>query len=294
MKFKDAMSSRMAKIAFVALCIIVVKFRHVIADHNAWFKQNLQLSDVKAALNDYVGEIDATNQDGMTGLMYSANLGYVEIVKEFMKKGASLDMKAKNDKESQAFPGMKSNERIYGNTALHFAVLNSDDPNCFQCAEFLIHGVIEGNKLVSRKADLFERNEAKYTPLHMAEASIENPDRRFKMIKTLMDAVGNKEVQEGYLNSQNNEGNTILHIAAQKNDMILIGKLVNEYGRLLKLDIKNNKSKTPDILARETGFGYCAYRLGELLKKFNDKSISDDDYRKINFNEIYVPSSTVS
>lgn len=293
MKFRKMISSRMAKITFVALCVLVVKFRHVIADHNAWFKQNIQLQDVKAALNDYGDEIDVTNKEGMTGLMYATNLGYQSIADEFIKRGASLDIKAKNDKESHA-PGMKVDERIYGDTALHFAILNSDDNNSFAIAKDLVNGVKENGKLVSRKANLFITNEAGYTPLHMVEGSVENPDRRFQEVEMLMSAVGNQEVQEGYLNAQNNEGNTILHIMAQKNDMLLIAKIVNKYGRMLKLNITNKAGKTPSVLARESGYGYCAYRLDELLKKYNDKSISDDDYKKINFNEIYVPSSTAS
>lgn len=258
--------------------IMMIKFRHVIADA-AWFRQNVSAQDVAAALNDHPEMIDEVNKDGLTGLMYAVNAGYKDVAEVFMERGAALDMLAKNEAQ-------KDNERMYRNTALHFAVLNSDDQKNYDLAKALISGVESNGKKLNQKANIFIQNGHGFTPVHTAEASIENPERRFGMIVMLMEAAGNQEVQDGLLNAQNNSGNTILHIMAQKNDMGLIEKLINKYGRMLKFDIKNKKGQTAAMLAKDSGYGYCAARLQKMQEYYNDRLITEDKYKEIKFSEI--------
>lgn len=308
-----------------------------------WFQQNLKPSDVEAMINLNPSRIDETyqgtyagdNNDGLTGLMYEIKAGYPDNARVFIARGASIDMHAKNTVEMRAGPSATReeslNERYYKATALHIALMNANDDTNYQLAKDLITGIkrTESNgDVVVVKANVQEKNGFGFTPLHTAVASIETDDattntspdtdlsnpnlinnnarnRRVVFIKLIMDAAGNKDAQEGLLNAQDNEGNTMLHILAQRNALNTIEWVISTYGRMLKLDIRNKPSAANNVgkeqypngmlpadLARESGYGAaCAGRLDVELKRYKDTSISEEDYKNNpKFNDIPVPT----
>ena len=339
--------SKAAKMMFVALCVIAIKFRNASTDqvtnNPPWFQQNLKANEVDAMINANASRIDETykgayvgdNNDGLTGLMYEIKAGYPDNARVFILRGASLDMHAKNAVEMRAGPTPTReeslNERYYRATALHMALMNANDDTNYVIAKDLILGLTrtESNgDTVIAKASVQERDGFGFTPLHTVVVSIETDDattnmypnstagqtnligdttrnRRIEFIKLLMDAVGNKTSQEGFLNAQDDEGNTILHILAQRNALNTIEWLISTYGRMLKLDIRNKplfvndvgkdqypNGMTPAELARDSGYGAaCAGRLDVELERYNNKSISEEDYKNHpKFNDIPVPA----
>jgi ankyrin repeat protein len=306
MNSRQFMTSRNMKLALVLLCVGALKFRHTLTMIGAtgapWFQQNLTFEAVRNALNNTPERIDVINEaDGKTGLMYAVDLGYREIAQEFIKRGASLNMNAKNGEKAD------DNERISGNTALHFAVLNADDrkkngANPLDLINDLIKGVKKDDGTMSKVADVWVTNNFGFTPLHTAAASIESPELRMEVIDALVGAAGkNRWEQEGYLNMQNKAGMTILHILAQTNRQETIRDIIKKYGTELKFDIKDYKTdheaaQTAAELAKASGNGTAtATRLEVMQQKYldamqkeNDESLkpedrakAEEDYKKI-------------
>ena len=77
-----------------------------------------------------------------------------------------------------------------------------------------------------------------------------------------------------YINAQNKEGDTPLHIALtnKHNDMVMT--LINTNG--IKVNIKNNSGKTPlDLvlpLLQNTSLGQCATEINKLKEKLKTKT----------------------
>lgn len=331
MNMREFSRSRIVKVMVVALCVIAIKFRDIssesVVNNAPWFKQNLTAREVDAMLYNnasridetYKGEFTGDNNDGLTGLMYHIKAGYPENARAFIRKGASLDMTAKNNKEMRAAASATRdeslNERYYRATALHMALMNANDDTNYQLAKDMILGIKRDDDTIA-KANVQLKNGFGFTPLHTVVASIETDDyvnttditrnRRVEFIKLIMDAAGNKTSQEGLLNAQNEQGNTMLHILAQRNALNTIEWLISNYGRMLKLDIRNNpvaannvgkdqypQGMTPADIAYVSGYGAaCAGRLWTQMKRYDDKSISEDDYKNNpKFNDIQVSPS---
>jgi len=323
MSMRKIFKSRAVKILVVVLCVGAIKFRGVFTapvaagEYAPWFQQNLKPDDIEGMLNKNPARIDEVNQEGFTGLMFAIRDGYPDNARVFIKKGAMLDSTAKNDfimrDPASRTREENENERYYRTTALHMALMNANDDTNYVIAKDLILGIKRNDGTIA-KANVQVKNGVGFTPLHTVVASIETDDyntqdplrnRRIEFIKLLMDAVGNKEAQEGYLNAQDNDGNTILHILAQRNALNTIEWLISTYGRMLKLDIRNKPTAannvgkiqypngmTPAELARESGYGAaCAGRLDVELKRYNDKSISEENYKNNpKFNDIVPPT----
>jgi hypothetical protein len=331
MNMRQFSHSRTAKIMFVTLCAIAIKFRNVFTEpviNNApWFQQNLKPSDVDAMINSNTARIDETykgtyagdNNDGLTGLMYEIKAGYPDNARVFIHRGASIDMHAKNAKEmldqASATREKSENERYFQATALHIALMNANDDTAYQLAKDMITGIKRDDGTIA-KASVQEKNGIGFTTLHTVVASIETDDyintqdptrnRRVEFIKLIMDSAGNKSAQEGLLNAQNDEGNTMLHILAQRNALNTIEWLISTYGRMLKLDLRNKPTgvnnvgknqypngMTPAELSRDSGYGAaCAGRLDAEVKRYNNSSISEDDYKNHpKFNDIQFEAS---
>lgn len=331
MDVKKFSQSKAVKVMVVILCLIAIKFRDVatetVISNAPWFRQNLTSREVEAMLTSNPSRIDETykgtyagdNNDGLTGLMYHIKAGYPDNARAFILKGASLDMTAKNSKEmlsqSSATREESLNERYYRSTALHMALMNANDDTNYKLAKDMILGIKRDDGTIA-KANVQLRNGLGFTPLHTVVSSIETDDyinttditrnRRVEFIKLIMDAAGNQTDQASILNAQNKEGNTMLHILAQRNALNTIEWLISNYGRMLKLDLRNNPVKannvgknqypngmTPADMAYVSGYGAaCAGRLWTEMKRYNDKSISEEDYKNNpKFNDIQVSPS---
>ncbi len=280
-------SSRGKKILFAIVSFSIIGFGYVFGD-KVWLKQGYSLDQLKAAINEDPLSVDITEasgdniaQEGNTGLMICAQFGYVDQAKEFMRRKASLDIRSKGQK-------MRDDELAYGNTALHYAIANGNDLNCREIAKLFMTGLVEGGKLVSERATVTIPNGKGYTPYHLLVSRPNVLSQRFELMKVMMQAAGNKYVQMGLINAQNDEGNTALHISAQTNDMGWIAMIIKEYGSMIKFDIKNKKG----MLAEDEvpGFGGdLKRRLGvmrekaEAMRKGGDAVMTEEQFKNLNF-----------
>lgn len=269
------------KVMLIALSISLVGGQYLLG--KIWFDPVADPRRVEDELEDDQISVDTVNNKGVTGLMFCAEEGFPKRAKILIDHKASLDMRAKNESD-------KNNERRYKNTALHFAVLNGDDKGSYEVAELLIKS----------GADVTAQNGQGFTVLHLI-MEIDNMKQRQDLTKELVKASGNKEVQTGYLNTQNKNGETILHLAAEMNRIDWVAWLIEEYGKMLRFNIRNNKGEYPEDQGRspqdakgqlpeDKAFGHGGV-LRDQLKKARElyDTLSDEEFKKLPKNNYQAP-----
>jgi ankyrin repeat protein len=165
--------------------------------------------------------LDVRNDFGLTGLMFSAINGELELAKALVQQGASLNL-------------IDSKEK---NTALHFAI-NSMRSSISQQV---------GTYLIDMYANTRLKNKYGQTPLHLTISTDVDGDW-VAMVERL--------IKNGAdINAQTNQGDTILHLAVNMKKISWAKNLLERYGGLLNLNIKNAKGWTPYQYAIELGYG---------------------------------------
>lgn len=139
----------------------------------------------------------------------------------------------------------KTNDE-YANTALHFAVLCEDHTTM--------------RLLLAKKASLSIANSDGDLPLHLVANA--QPDNRVNLTTILLES---KEGQ-AVINTQNNAGDTVLHLAVQTNDATWLRFLLEKFGPILDLKIKNRSLETPLELANKFSRSPLATMLAEYKK----------------------------
>lgn len=170
-------------------------------------------------------------ENGFTKLMYAAQRNDVSGAQDQVRNGADLDLQS-----TALSPNYKQPDgitpKIDGSTALHMACAALDNP----VAEQIIR------LLVSAGANVRIKNQAHgETPLHNAARFITILDDRFLPIIELL-------VKNGAdINAQNEDGNTILHYAADKTRHDWLEALLGgRFGALVDRSIKNSKGMTAE------------------------------------------------
>jgi ankyrin repeat protein len=255
------------KVLLVLVSFSVLISLYVLSD-KPWFTSLATPNQIEAELKrdpKSVDVMDTAPNEGLTGLMYAAKFGNLDRAKLFVQYGASLNIQAKNENQKGS-NGEKGNEREYHDSALQFAILNGNDAGSFAIAKLLIE----------KGADVMVRNGMGYTCLHILYNIANDLPKRMELMKLLMAKVGNELAQIAYLNTQNNEGNTIIHIGAQVNELDWIDLLDKTYGKMIKYDIRNNdkkdnrwpKGQLPEDLAIACGNDNMSYKLKALREKY--------------------------
>lgn len=276
MKLRDFLvistGMKIMMLTVVILSVVVTRYS-VSSNGKIWFSQIANERQVEEALKNDPLNVDIINdvKEGITGLMLSAKVGRPDLAKLFIQFKADLNMQAKNEDK-------KDDERAYKNTALHYAVLNSNDDRSFEVAKLLIKS----------GADVTAKNGKGYTPLHLIYGINNNIPRRMELMKLLVEAAGNKLGQIAYINAQNNEGSTMLFLAAQMNELKWVAALIKEFGKEVKFDIPNYDKRTnpkgmlPEDIAATLGFGGV---MAKRLKKAHEKydKLSDEEFKKLDF-----------
>jgi len=147
---------------------------------------------------------------GSTPLMIAAMRGDLEDAKYLLRLAAKVNLKAK----------------VSGDTALHFAIENGN----IKMAQLL---------LADPKTDVNAKNNEGNTPLHEV-VKIADPKEREILAGDLIKRGAN-------ISDKNNKGDTILHLAVEKNMLGLVKFLKDRIGSL----VKNKAGKTPADLARD-------------------------------------------
>lgn len=167
---------------------------------------------------------DQRNDLGLTGLMYAAINGQLDLAKALFKYGATLNLGS--TKENQ--------------TALHFATNNMRSLGSQNIGYYLI----------SVFADTMVRNMFGQIPLHLV-ISTDTIEDRTRMVEDLLKNGSN-------MNAQTNQGDTLLHLAVNLKNDAWVETLLEKWSSIINLSIKNKKGLTPRQYAKQLGYGYLA------------------------------------
>ncbi len=164
--------------------------------------------------------LDVRNGLGLTGLMFSAINGELDLARALVQQGASPNLVDPKEK----------------NTALHFAINNMRSKTSQRV----------GTYLIDMYANTRIKNKYGQTPLHLT-ISTDVDSQWIAMVERL--------IKNGAdINAQTNQGDTILHLAVNMKKIAWTKNLLGRYGGLLNLTIKNGKGWTPYQYAIELGF----------------------------------------
>lgn len=183
---------------------------------NTTLSRAAQQRAVKQTIN-----LDKRNQFGLTGLMFSAINGELDLARALWQQGARLNLVDPKEK----------------NTALHFATNNMRS----QVSQNV------GTYLIDVYANTRMKNKYGQTPLHLTISTDVDSDW-IAMVERL--------IKNGAdINAQTNQGDTIMHLAVNMKKIIWAKTLLERYGALLNLNLKNAQGWTPYQYALNLGYG---------------------------------------
>ncbi len=205
------------------VCIHVLKAQ-------IWFKPQASLSEIKEELEKTGGaNIDARNSLGQTGLMQAINYGRfgefgsydreTDLVELLIKYGA--DVNALSEKSP------REEDHSYNNTPLHYVSIQT---NFRQTAPLIDYLIDEG-------AEVNVKNNLGETPL-MWTANLALLDDNRSVTRAFIADLAD-------VNLQNNRGDTYLHILINDKDYTWVQELIDKFGSMFDLSIKNNEGWTP-------------------------------------------------
>jgi len=218
-----------AKVFVLLLCLSMIGASLLVGQ--IWFKEEkvVSFNDIQDELRRSSKSVDlnARNKSGDTGVMAAVKDGDVRLVELLLRYGADPNL-IHPDGET---------------TALHFAIYNGDHQDSWKTEEGE-RGFIQ--LLVDYGADPRIADEEKRTPLHLVQ-EIDDRSVRLAVAEFLVETVvklgGSKKE---YVNAQNEDGNTIMHLATSGNDAPWIAKLTKaSFFCDIDITIKNEDEETP-------------------------------------------------
>lgn len=177
--------------------------------------------DVQRRAVQLAANVDQRNAQGLTGLMFAAINGELDLAQALVQQGASLNLVDQKEK----------------NSALHFAMNNMRSA--------VSRNV--GNYLIDMYANSRIKNKYGQTPLHLT-ISTDSDSEWIAMVARLI-------TNGADINAQTNQGDTLLHLAVNMKKIAWAKSLLERYGALINLAIKNDKGLTPYEYAQKLGFG---------------------------------------
>lgn len=234
------------KVIYILICTLLIAFSFKSSEVLAraeplWFDPQINIDDLKKILTDTKGAgIDSRNSFGQTGLMYAINTGSFGnfgrfvggtdtkpgLVETLINYGADVNAKSEQSPREE--------DHSFSNTPLHYANIIVNPRDAVPLIDYLIRA----------GADVNAQNNLKETPLMWAsQASLpENLQSIFKeMISNLAD-----------VNMQNNIGNTYLHLLIRNKDILGVQYMMEHFGSMFDLNLKNREGWTPLEYAKNT------------------------------------------
>lgn len=170
--------------------------------------------------------------NGLTGLMIAVIRGNADVVKTVPLGDSVLN-------EKTIEQGQDKQDK-YEYTALHLAILH-------QRPEMV-------TLLMERGADPDVKDVRGNAPLHLIY-KLGSFDERKKVIQALMNSEQKSSTaRHANLNIQDTNGNTLLHLAVERKDQVLIQFLLATYPAQLNIKVQNGKGDTPGQRAKALGY----------------------------------------
>ncbi len=205
------------RLGILLLCFTLFYMHSILGQRyfNRALSGNAQRRAVQEASN-----LDVRNRFGLTGLMFAAIYGQLDLARALVQQGASLNLQGTKER----------------NTALHLAMNNMRSQISMDVGTYLID--VYANTRI--------KNKYGQTPLHLT-ISTDVDSNWIAMVDRL--------IKNGSdINAQTNQGDTILHLAVNMKKTVWAQTLLSRYGALLNLNIKNKHGWTPYEYALELGF----------------------------------------
>lgn len=205
------------RLGIILLCVTLFYAQRVFGQ--SYFNPSLSVSVQRQAVKE-APNLDVRNSLGLTGLMFAALNGELELAQALVQQGASLNLVDPKEK----------------NTALHFAMNNMRSPVTRHVGMYLI----------DMYANTRMYNKYGQTPLHLTISTDVDGD----WIATV-----DRLIKNGAdINAQTNQGDTILHLAVNLKKIAWTKTLLERYSNLIDLNIKNEKGWTPYQYAINLGY----------------------------------------
>ncbi len=207
MKFRHLIISLGYRLMIISLCFSIVGIHYVVAA--GLFRRNATVETIETSIQE--GNVDARNEDGVTGLMFAADQGMVDRAKAYLNSGANI-----NAKSTQYFM-----------TPLLFAIYSADSDSNFEIVDLLL----DAHADVRARGEIPMRQKIKDAqPWHYL-INVQG-EKAYK-------AIGKSLVNAGAdVNAQTNNGYTLLHLAVEANDVARLQFTFAQFGSLIDLDKK--------------------------------------------------------
>ncbi|MEX0849751.1 MAG: ankyrin repeat domain-containing protein [Candidatus Dependentiae bacterium] len=234
-----------AKFAILAICLSLLCVQLLTAgdytqDEPIWFTPEANLETIKKLLADTNGaDVDQRNSLGQTGLMYAINIGrfgdfgrYDQssdrsgLVETLIYYGADVNARSKTSPRQE--------DHTFDNTPLHFAAIIVNPRNSVDMIDYLV----DAGAYINAKNNLGE------TPL-MWSLQANQLETLTPIFKTFIADLAD-------VNIQNNIGNTYLHLVIREKDAGWIQYLMQNFGSMFDLTLKNKEGWTPLEYAKNT------------------------------------------
>ncbi len=229
------------KFIALSLCLSMIGVSLVIGQ--IWFSPTASLDDIRSEVSDgkdqygKVLDLNATDTFGNTGVMRAVQIGDVKLLSLLIDNGADVNIRNLKDDDQ---------------TALHFAMYNGDSQKSFEYdGEDGFIKILLKNGADPRITDKNNR-----TPLHLIQ-EVNDHKKRLDVSVALIRQVGElvaKKIKDtaeqnaaivDFINAQNRDGDTILHLASSGNDTPWI-RVLQEAPFFCDIDfnIKDKEQKT--------------------------------------------------
>lgn len=227
------------KVGLLVVCFSLLCAQFLIG--KLWFNLSARKSAVKAAIQPGLN-VDVRNELGLTGLMLAGNIGDVGLARALIAGGAALNLKA---------------DKIYGDTALHYAGWVADVPTNREIFDLLLKNGANA-RVPNNNGD---------TPLHYL-LFVQDLSTRLQMFRVLI-------AHGADINAQNKFGNTIMHRAVNMRNKYWITMLLDNFASLLDLSLRNTDGRTPLDYTEYLGFKNVAKVLRVRLKRLDTVGVRD-------------------
>lgn len=255
MNFKKLFALAMGMRFFIILGILALVGGHYVFS-TIWFNPTVSLDEIRARLQEDSSDINATNDEGFTGLIKAIAFNDYEKIELLLKFGADINQRISVNKPLAAGINFKAMNKdplqpshFDGATPLHFAIMYGN---------YLYKTDSEGNGydttdiiqlLLNYGADVSARDKNNDTPMHklfFMDQPGSSEDRRIQALELLL-AYG------ADINAQNNQGFTMAHIAAERSYGMWLQTMIDRYNDIIDWTIKDNAGLTPRGLADKNG-----------------------------------------